>query len=179
MGAQGRGRTPCEESARGAQKVKHQCSCMARLGRCGARNLSDRSGLLTVIRFCGYGLTPCPCLDVKCERNQQPVSELLEQWLGPRNSKINVCVVHRGTYLRSRASQPQPSRSTRARNGVSARSEPENHFRLGECVTALGPSRSAWPTVLRSTHTSELFYLTAGSCDPARQEPKDNKTIRQ
>ena len=24
--------------------------------------------------------------------------------------------------------------------------------------------------MLRSTHTSDFFYLTAGSCDPARQE---------
>ena len=29
---------------------------------------------------------------------------------------------------------------------------------------------SASPAVLRSTHTYELFYLTAGSSDPARQE---------
>ena len=50
-------------------------------------------------------------------------------------------------------------------------------------VRARNPNHSAWagapphsghhsasPAVLRSTHTSELFYLTAGSCDPARQE---------
>jgi hypothetical protein len=29
---------------------------------------------------------------------------------------------------------------------------------------------SASPAVLRSTHTYELFYLTADMCDPARQE---------
>ena len=50
-------------------------------------------------------------------------------------------------------------------------------------VRARNPNHSAWagatphsghhsasPAVLRSTHTSELFYLTAGSCDPAQQE---------
>jgi hypothetical protein len=68
--------------------------------------------------------------------------------------------VHRGAFALTTI--------TRGRT-VSVRARNPNHSAWAGAPPHSG-HHSASPAVLRSTHTSELFYLTAGSCDPARQE---------
>ena len=52
---------------------------------------------------------------------------------------------------------------------VSVRARNPNHSAWAGATPHSG-HHSASPAMLRSTHTSDFFYLTAGSCDPARQE---------
>ena len=79
--------------------------------------------------------------------------------LGPRRSQQCLRRVRRRICAHDRQHGPY---------GVSARSEPEP-FRLGGCDTALGPSFGLASHAAVDAHL-RFFYLTAGSCDPARQE---------
>ena len=76
------------------------------------------------------------------------------------DARSNVCGVCGGAFALTTA-------NTGCAASVRARS-PNQTAWAGE--PPLSNHHSASPAVLRSTHTSELFYLTAGSCDPARQE---------
>ena len=76
------------------------------------------------------------------------------------DARSNVCGVCGGAFALMTA-------NTGCAASVRARS-PNQTAWAGE--PPLSNHHSASPAVLRSTHTSELFYLTAGSCEPARQE---------
>ena len=76
------------------------------------------------------------------------------------DARSNVCGVCRGAFALTTI--------TRGRT-VSVRARNPNHSAWVGATPHSG-HHSASPAVLRSTHTSELFYLTAGSCDAAWQE---------